>query len=95
MRGALRGGAAGDRINAGPGNDTVTVRFGPIEASKLTMAVTGSTGTGPGGGVDLARVENQRQGVTADPVRTRCLAVSPAAPGRDGRSGRRPPTRRR
>ena len=37
-------------------------------------AVTGtSTGTAAGGGgVDLARVENQRQGVTADQVRTWC-----------------------
>ncbi len=38
-------------------------------------AVTGSTSTGPsgtGGGVDLARVENHRQGVTADQVRAWC-----------------------
>ena len=38
-------------------------------------AVTGSTSTGlsgTGGGVDLARVENHRQGVTADQVRTWC-----------------------
>ena len=38
----------------------------------LSEAAVQGTGAGAGGGVDLARVENHRQGVTADQVRTWC-----------------------